>query len=261
MRALLGFLSAMALLGPSWASAQMLPHRAEYTLRLGAAANAPRVGTAVQDLILDCNGWRMEREIKGELAVTPSLKMNVVSRLDGEEPDAGNVFRFQTQLSQNGSARRTNGMVQRDGDALNAEIDSPNGASHLALPDLTFMPVSWIKHVIDKLRTGSAPFAGFLFDAEGTRDAFMVDVKRAERTTLRRRPPADKPIDIDGEWWPVALSFSKRGASPQKPLFALTAQLYESGVVDRLTVDAHVAIVTADLQSLEMHKVPACARH
>jgi hypothetical protein len=261
MRALLGFLSAMVLLGPSWASAQMLPHRAEYTLRLGAAANAPRVGTAVQDLILDCNGWRMEREIKGELAVTPSLKMNVVSRLDGEEPEAGNVFRFQTKLSQNGAARQTFGMVQRDGDALNAEIDSPNGASHLELPELTFMPVSWLKHLIDKLRTDSGPFAGFLFDAEGTRDAFMVDVKRAERTALRRRPPADKPIDIDGEWWPVALSFSKRGASPQKPLFNLTAQLFESGIVDRLTVDAHVAIVTADLQSVQMHDVPACARH
>jgi hypothetical protein len=261
MRALLGFLSAMALLGPSWASAQMLPHRAEYTLRLGAAANAPRVGTAVQDLILDCNGWRMEREIKGELAVTPSLKMNVVSRLDSEELDAGKVFRFQTQLSQNGSARMTQGMVQRDGDALSAEIDSATGASHLALPEPTFMPVSWVKHLIDKLRTGSAPFAGFLFDAEGTRDAFMVDVKRTDLKVLRRRPPADKPITIDGESWPVFLSFSRRSESPQKPLFTMTAQLYESGVVDRLTVDAHVAIVTADLQSLEMHDVPACARH
>jgi hypothetical protein len=261
MRALLGFLSAMALLGPSWASAQMLPHRAEYTLRLGAAANAPRVGTAVQDLILDCNGWRMEREIKGELAVTPSLKMNVVSRLDSEEPEAGNVFRFQTQLSQNGAARQTFGMVQRDGDGLSAEIDAPSGASHLALPGPTFMPVSWLKHLIDVQRAGSAPFAGFLFDAEGTRDAFMVDVKPAERTAMRRRPPADKPIDIDGEWWPLSLSFARRGDPPNKSLFTLTAQLYESGIVDRLTVDAHVAIVTADLQSVQMHDVPACARH
>lgn len=260
MRTLLGFLSAMALLGPSWASAQMLPHRAEYTLRLGAAVNAPRVGTAVQDVLLDCDGWRMEREIKGELAVTPSLKMNVVSRLDGEEPTAGNIFRFQTELSQNGAARQTFGMVQRDGDVLNAEIDSPAGASHLALPELTFMPVSWLKHLINKLRAGSAPFAGFLFDAEGTRDAFQVDVKRAELKVLRRRPPADKPIDIGGESWPVFLSFAKR-ETPDKRLFSMTAQLYETGVVDRLTVDAGVAIVTADLQSLKMHDVPACARH
>jgi hypothetical protein len=251
----------MVFLGPSLASAQMLPHKAEYTLRLGAAANAPRVGTAIQDLILDCNGWRMEREIKGELAVTPSLKMNVVSRLDSEEPEAGNVFRFQTQLSQNGAARQTHGMVQRDGDALNAEIDSATGASHLALPGPTFMPVSWLKHLIDKLHANSAPFAGFLFDAEGTRDAFQVDVKRTEAKVLRHRPPADKPIDIEGQSWPVFLAFTKRGQSPEKPLFTMTAQLYETGVVDRLTIDAHVAIVTADLQTLQMHDVPTCARH
>jgi hypothetical protein len=202
----------------------------------------------------------MEREIKGELAVTPSLKMNVVSKLDSEEPDAGNVFRFQTQLSQNGSARQTHGMVQRDGDALNAEIDSANGASHLELPEPTFMPISWLKHLIDKLHANSAPFAGFLFDAEGTRDAFQVDVKRTDVKMLRRRPPADKPITIDGESWPVFLSFAKRGESPEKPLFTMTAQLYQSGVVDRLTIDAHVAIVTADLQTLQMHDVPACAR-
>lgn len=260
MRALLGCLSATALLGPSMVSAQMLPHRAEYTLRLGGAANSPRVGSAVQDLILDCSGWRMEREIKGEVAFTPSLKMNVVSRLDSEEPLAGNVFRFQTQFTQNGAERQTQGMVQREADGLSAEIDAPSGVSHLALPAPTFMPISWIKHLIAKLRGDSAPFAGFLFDAEGTRDAFKVDVKLTEQSALRRRPRADKPIAIAGESWPVSLKFARR-ATPHKPLFTLTAQLYETGVVDRLTVDAGVAVVTADLQTLEMHDVPACARH
>ena len=33
-----------------WPAAQVQPHRAEYALRLGAAANAPRIGTAVHDL-------------------------------------------------------------------------------------------------------------------------------------------------------------------------------------------------------------------
>ena len=149
--------------------------------------------------------------------------------------------------------------MQRQGDGLNAEIDAPSGVSHLALPAPTFMPVSWVRHLIAKLSDHSAPFAGFLFDAEGTRDAFKVDVKRADRE-LRRRPPADKPIAIDGEWWPVSLSFAKR-ETPDKRLFTLTAQLYETGVVDRLTIDAGVAVVAADLRSLRMHEIPACARH
>ena len=41
---------------------QVQPHRAEYTLRLGAAANAPRIGTAVHDLSQDCAGWHLKRD-------------------------------------------------------------------------------------------------------------------------------------------------------------------------------------------------------
>src|SRR4051812_31537364 len=54
MRQLVCFLAALAVLAPAGAGAQMLPHRAEYALRLGTAANAPRIGSAVQDLTQDC---------------------------------------------------------------------------------------------------------------------------------------------------------------------------------------------------------------
>ena len=63
----------------------MQPHRAEYALRLGVAANAPRIGTAVQDLTLDCAGWRLKRDINTEIALTPSWKISLASKLDGEE--------------------------------------------------------------------------------------------------------------------------------------------------------------------------------
>ena len=57
MRLLVCFLAALAALAPAGAGAQMQPHHAEYILRLGVAANAPRIGTAVQDLTQDCGGW------------------------------------------------------------------------------------------------------------------------------------------------------------------------------------------------------------
>ena len=123
------FLSVGALFWPQWVRAQMQPHRAEYVLRLGTAINAPRVGTAVQDVTVDCDGWRLERDIKGEVALTPSMKMNVASRLDGEEQSNGNVFRYRTLQNQNGAERETHGKVQRDGDGLHAEIVSSKVAT------------------------------------------------------------------------------------------------------------------------------------
>jgi hypothetical protein len=44
----------------------------------------------------------------------------------------------------------------------------------------------------------------------------------------------------------------------QKPLFTISAQLFDSGVLDRLTVETPMATVTADLLALEMHKPPSC---
>ena len=78
MSPLVRFVFAAALLGAfsapapaAWAEVQ--PHRAEYALRLGAAANAPRIGTAVQDLSRDCTGWHLKRDIKTEIALTTLL--------------------------------------------------------------------------------------------------------------------------------------------------------------------------------------------
>src|SRR5436190_22928574 len=76
MRQLVCFLAALAVLAPVGAGAQMQPHRAEYTLRLGPAPNAPRIGSAIQDLTQDCGGWHLKRDISTEIALTSSWKMS-----------------------------------------------------------------------------------------------------------------------------------------------------------------------------------------
>src|SRR5215218_2599669 len=111
MRKLMSLLAAVSMLCPQWAAAEMLPHRAEYALRLGPAANAPRVGTAIQDLSQDCGGWHLKRDINTEIAVTPSWKITVVSKLDSEELRSGNGLRFRTLQVQNGNERETRGKV------------------------------------------------------------------------------------------------------------------------------------------------------
>ena len=81
MRGLVSFApAALALLLPQLAAAQMQPHHAVYDLRLGAATNAPRIGTAVQDLTLDCaGGWHLRRDITTEIALTASWKISLAS--------------------------------------------------------------------------------------------------------------------------------------------------------------------------------------
>lgn len=260
MRALMWFLPVVALLLPQLAFAQIQPHRAEYALRLGAAANAARVGSAVQDLTLTCDGWRLKRDVKGEIALSATWKMDLASKLDGEEPRAGDAFRFTTLQVQNGAERETHGKVQRAGNELKAQIVSPSGPAQFVLPSPTLMPVALIDHVVERLRSGAAGFPVLVFDAEGTGETFVIDVKPADPATIRGRRPADKPVAVPGKSWPVFMSFMRSHDQPRqhKPLFTISAQLFDSGVLDRLTVETPMATVTADLLALEMHKPPSC---
>ncbi|HYI04266.1 MAG TPA: DUF1849 family protein, partial [Reyranella sp.] len=104
--------AAAALLMASPAGAQMQPHRAEYTLRLGTALNATRIGTIVQDIELTCDGWRIRRELVVDASLTPSFKVSFTSRLQGDEP-RGKGFAWRAVQVLNGAEREVRGTVEK----------------------------------------------------------------------------------------------------------------------------------------------------
>lgn len=253
-------LMAMALLVPHPAAAQMQPHQAEYVLRLGTAANGPRIGTAVQDITLDCHGWHIKRDISTEIAITSAWKISLASRLDGEEPRDGAGFHYRLVQMQNGQERVTTGKVERRDGKLRAEIVSPDGPKRFVLPATTLMPVTAIGHLVQRLEAKAAAFPALIFDAELLGDVFLVDVTDLDADALRALPPAQKPVTVPAERsWPVFMAFTRGREQDQNPLFSVKANIYENGVLDRLTVDTGLIKVSADLQKLQMHEVPACS--
>lgn len=258
MRGSVSLLFAAVLACPLGAAAQVQPHHAEYVLRLGAAPNAPRIGTAVEDLIADCGAWHLKRDISSEIAITQAWQLNLSSKLDGQEPRNGSGFRYRLLQVQNGSQREVHGRVQHEGKEVHAEITGPNGRQQLILPGLTMMPVAAINYMIAKLREGVDAFPAMTFDAEVVGDAFLVDVEQLEAGSIRHRSPADPKIDVPGKAYPVHMAFTRGNRQDQKPLFALSLLVHDSGVLDRLTVDTGLVTVTADLQSLKMYDPAAC---
>ena len=126
MRRLVRFFSPPPAGRPPVAAAQVQPHRAEYALRLGAAVNAPRIGTAVQDLSLDCGGWHLKRDINTEIALTTSWKISLASKLDGEERAAATPCASHRADPERQRAR-DHGPRAAPGGELRAEIVSPDG--------------------------------------------------------------------------------------------------------------------------------------
>jgi hypothetical protein len=249
----------VAFFAPDCAWAQMQPHRAEYVLRLGATANAPRIGTAVQDITLDCVGWHIRRDIFSQISLTSSFKISVASKLDGEESRDGNAFRYHAFQIQNGTERDIRGKVQRTNGETRAEIVSPSGIEHLILPPPTLLPVAAIDYLINGLLAGTLSFPTPVFGAEGASGAFLIDVKELNPDSLRPVPPAINPVTVPAKkFWSISMTFARALEGDPKTLFSMRAKIFDSGVLDRLTVDAGTVIVTADLEALEMHNAPAC---
>lgn len=251
----------LALLSPQLASAQMQPYRAVYGLRLGTAVNAPRVGTAVQDLTGDCSGWHLKRDISAEIALTSSWKFSLGSKLDANEALAGNALRYRTVQVQNGVERETRGKVQRTEHETRAEIVSPDGPSQLTLPKPTLLPVAAIEHMIRRLQAKAASFPALTYDAEVIGDALLVDVTELNDGDIRPAPPSERPVVLPKvKAWPVFMTFTRARQQDQKPLFSVKMVVFANGVLDRLTIDTGLVQLTADLQDLKMGAAPVCPR-
>lgn len=256
-----GLLCAVALFQPHWAQADPLPHRAEYALRLGASANAARIGTAVEDLSADCAGWHLKRDVTTEIAVTADWRIRAKSKLDAEESRGGQTLRYRVAQSQNGSGHEIHGEVRRTASGTQADIVYPGGPAKIALPRATLLPVAAIGHLLERLGGGATAFSTVMFDAELVTDAVLVDIEPIDPKALRARRPADREVALPpGKSWPISLRFTRGSAEDSKPLFTATALLFDSGVLDRLTVNAPMVTISADLLSLELRKPPSCPR-
>jgi hypothetical protein len=259
MHRLAGFLCAAALFSPHWAHADPLPHRAQYTLRLGEAVNAARIGTAVEDLSADCAGWHLKRDISAEVPLTADWRISAGSKLDAEESRGGRALRYIAAQMQNGNRRETRGHVQRTDSGTRADIIYPSGPSRITLPPATLLPVAAIGHLVERLVGGTTSFPTVMFDAEVMNDAMLVDIEPLDRKALRARPPADRQVLLpEAKSWPISMRFTPGRAEDQRPLFTVTALIFDSGVLDRLTVKTPIVTIAADLLSLELRKPPSC---
>ena len=237
---------------------QLRPHRAEYTLRLGTALNATRIGTVVQDIVLTCDGWRIRRELAIDASLTPSFKVSFTSRLEGDEL-RGKGFAWRAFQAVNGTEREVKGTVERKDGAWQVDRTTPDGSQQSPLPPLTLMPVAATDWLLRRLARGSESFPLLLFVPEADGGAFLLDAKRATTAAADATPPSQRRVEVPGtRSWSFVLAVTRAGAGNGKPLVTVRGRLFDSGIIDGLVADAGVVTVAAYLRDLRMYEVPAC---
>ena len=251
--------AALALLVPGVAGAQQLqPHRAEYTLRLGTALNATRIGTIVQQMTLTCDGWRLQRELSVDASLTPSFKVSFTSRLEGEEP-RGKGFTWRGVQVLNGAEREVRGTAEWEQGAWRVDRTTPDGPQPSVLPSFTLMPVAALDYLVRRLARGSEQLPLLLFVPEAEGGAFRLDVKRAASGAADTTPPSQRRVEVPGtQSWPFSITVTRTGRTDGRPIITLRGRIFDSGVMDGLVADAGPITVAAHLRDLQMREPPTC---
>jgi hypothetical protein len=259
MKRLVWLAVVSVLLAPGFADAQQLqPHRAEYTLRLGAALNATRIGTLVQDIAQDCDGWRLRRELVVDASLTPSFRVSFSSRLEGEAL-GGKGFAWRALQALNGAEREVRGTVEKKEGAWQVDRTTPDGPQPSVLPSLTYMPVAAVDWLLRRMSGGSGPFPLLVFVPEAEGGAFLLDVKRTATGAADATPPSQRRVEVPArESWPFSMAVARAGRPGAKPIVTFRGRLYDSGVMDGLIADAGVITVAAHLRELQMREPPTC---
>ncbi len=253
-----GVAIAGALLTPGPATAELRPHRAEYTLRLGTALNATRIGTVVQDIARECDGWRIRRDFTVDVSLTPSFRVRVTSRMEGEEQRGGG-FTWRAVQAVNGAERDVHGTVRKGPETYKVEVATPEGPGQSVLPPLTLMPVATMSHLVDRLKSGTETFPMLILGAEADGDTFRIDVKRSAAAAPGATPPSQRRVEVPGsQYWPLTMVVTRAAAPDGKPILSARGRLFESGVLDGFVVEAGAFTVAAHLQGLEMREAPHC---
>lgn len=250
--------AALLVAGP--AGAQMQPHRAEYSLRLGTAINATRIGTVVQDIALECDGWHIRRELSVDMSFTPSLRASITWRMEGEEQRNGSGFAWRAVQVVNGAKHEMQGTVQKREGAYRVEATTPDGPEQSMLPSFTHMPVAALSYLVGRLMAGSDSIAILMFATEASGSPLLIDAKRSAGGTAATTLPSRQRVEVPGtQSWPLTMAITGMGQQA-KPLVTLRARLSDSGVLQSLVADARMITVAAQLQGLQMHEAPNCPK-
>lgn len=246
----------LALISAPAGAADLLPHEASYVVRLGTSRTAPEIGTARQLLGLDCQVWRLERDVTTDIALAASLRLTSESELRGVEPRDGSAFDYQLRRAQNGRAQTIGGRVAIGKTGARANLSLLTGPMIVDLPADIVLPVAGFARIIGALKAGASTFRFTLYDPELTSDGLQLEGGVAPVESLRQ-PPRETSKLPPGTTWPVEIAFT-RPRAPERPLFSLTLLMHEGGVLDRLTITTGLIAASADLVAFKPLPRPEC---
>ena len=253
---------AMALPGALQA-ADIAPHRALYTMTLGATRTDSNVVGATGAMAYEwgetCDGWTIEQRYRLRLRYAEGRDADVTSNFVTWESKDGLRYRFNQRQTRDGELdQEIRGEARLDGPGKGgvAVFEKPQAQTLKLAPGVLF-PSAHTILLIDKAKTGAAFVTRQVFD--GATDENAVQVSAVIGRKVAADPVAAKfgPL-VERQGWRVRLAFFPADADAAEPDYELGMDLLDNGVSRDMVIDYGDYSIRAKLDDIEALGKPRC---
>jgi hypothetical protein len=255
--------AAAALLAGSADAAEIVAHRALYTMSLLRASSDSGVtaakGTMAYQWAETCDGWTVEQRYRLNMGYAESADVAIASNFVTWESKDGQHYRFNQKETRNGEDQdEIRGAAKLDGPGKGgtADFEKPADKS-FALPAGVLFPSEHTIMLIDKAKTGENFISKQVFDGSAVENAALVsavigpkiepDAAAAKQSALLNHPG-----------WRVRLAFFPADPKADKPDYELGMLLLENGISRNMVIDYGDYAINAQLDDIEAVPKPHC---
>jgi hypothetical protein len=245
------------------AAADIMPHRALYTMTLGKTSGDAGVtgasGTMAYQWGEVCDGWTVEQNYRLKMGYSESPDVSLTSNFVTWESRDGLRYRFNQKETRNGADdEELRGAAKLDGPGKggNADFEKPPG-KNFVLPTGALFPSAHTMLLIDRAKAGENFISKHVFDGATAENAVLVsavigakvepDAEAAKKSPLLNRPG-----------WRIRLAFFPADPKAEKPDYELGMLLLDNGVSRDMVIDYGDYSIRATLDDIEALPKPRC---
>lgn len=264
MRVILAVLSVLLAWASPAVAAQLLPHRAVYSLTLTATDPGSSIGNAVGDLVFEiddlCEAWSSLTEMRFQVLYDDGTEIRFGTSISAWEAKDGLTYRFFVK-------RRSNYEDPEDveGEATLAGPDQGGVATFtgsstrsMVLPPGTLFPTRHSLLLADAAATGQGGFLATVFDGTEEESLYEVNALVAGQVPEGVAATLASPLIEPLPSWRIVLAYFETAEQSGVAQHEATLRLFENGVVDDQLFDFGEFALRARLVELTERPRAAC---
>lgn len=253
---------SVALAGTAYA-VELAPHRAVYSMELGAARAAIGIiggsGEIFSEWAESCEGWTLTQRMRLRLSTSEGENFETLASFSSWESRDGRSFRYTMRNLRDGKViEELRGRASLEGSGAGgvAAFTRPEGKT-LHLPKGVVFPTEHTVQLIERAQAGEKRMSRIVFDGQSLDGPVEVNAVIGRAIEARGEGAGEKAL-TGRPSWRVRLAFFPVERTTPEPDYELGLRLFDNGVAEDLVLDYGDFTLLAKLERIEALHKPAC---